>query len=642
MPPQPRASLTAVKHSASLLALALWAGIVTGLAEVAVIVGPLFGPDYAKRSRDAVWMIPTFDGALFVGLGGLLVVVGFLVRIRWTIAAGLFAGCGGLLVLLLFPQLHPAAVVIVAVGIGVQTVRLTGNRAARAAGGVRRTLPWLIGFVAVLAGAMLGWQAREEHARVEARGTARAGAPNVLLLILDTVRAADLSLYGYGRRTSPELDRFAERGTVFDQAFAAASWTAPSHASMFTGRWTVELDVTGVHSLSARWPTLAETLQHRGYATAAFVANQVYAGWESGVLRGFEHREDYPVSLWTAAASSAFGLGLYPSIRHTLRPLLNRVPLLWRLRLPPADQRPSAEDISGAFVRWLDHSRPTPFFAFLNFMDAHLPYTSPDSFRFRYRSTIPRPVSPAAFRAEPPKIRLTPADLRPKQDAYDGSITYLDSQLGRLLRELDRRRLLDSTLVIIVGDHGDEFAEHGLVDHGNSLYRLSLQVPLVVAFPGHVPADRRVAAPVTLRNLAATVLDLVDADSAILPGRSLARFWTETDAAPDTIIAGVRCTGNLPRWFPVSRGDLNSIAFDGLRYIRNEGDGGEELYDFEHDVLERWNLLESDSGRRIVPRYRAALAAVTGRADKSHGSGVPELCPNKGWMAGTRDNGPRP
>jgi arylsulfatase A-like enzyme len=201
--------------------------------------------------------------------------------------------------------------------------------------------------------------------------------------------------------------------------------------------------------------------------------------------------------------------------------------------------------------------------------------------------------------------------VRPRLDTYDGSIAYLDSQLGYLLRELQRRRLLDNTLVVVTSDHGDEFAEHGLVDHGNSLYRFTLQVPLLVWFPGHVPESRRVSAPVSLRNLAATVMDLLGTSRPpVLPGRSLARFWTEGGATPDTIVASVRRTRRRPAWYPASRGDLNSIAFDGWRYIRNEGDGAEELYDFDADLLERWNVVGTPEEDRLLPRYRATLRAL--------------------------------
>ena len=233
-------------------------------------------------------------------------------------------------------------------------------------------------------------------------------------------------------------------------------------------------------------------------------------------------------------------------------------------------------------------------------MDAHGPYTPPDSFLHRYQSPMPRPVSPYVFTENPP-VRLTPTDLRPKQDKYDGSIAYLDAELGRLFRELERRGVLDNTLVVLTADHGDEFAEHGFMGHGNTLYRLSVHVPLVLWFPGRIPAGRRVASPVSLQNLAATVLDLAAPGPGRLPGRSLARFWRSPDEAePDTIVATVRPPD----------GKLSSIAFGGRRYIRDDVTGTEELYDFEHDVLERWSLIASDSGRRVLPAYREALRRI--------------------------------
>jgi arylsulfatase A-like enzyme len=119
----------------------------------------------------------------------------------------------------------------------------------------------------------------------------------------------------------------------------------------------------------------------------------------------------------------------------------------------------------------------------------------------------------------------------------------------------------------------------------------------MVWLPGRVPAGRRVAAPVSLRNLAATILDLAAPGPGRLPGRSLARFWRGDAAEPDTIVATVR----------PPEGELSSIEFGGRRYILDEVTGSEELYDFEHDVLERWSLSTSDSGRQILPAYRAAL-----------------------------------
>jgi arylsulfatase A-like enzyme len=585
----------------SLLALAVWAGILTGFGELAKVGIDLFYSDFVNRSRDAVWMIPAFDAGLFALVGLVLVLIGVRIRVPWAIAAGLFAGLGTLLILLLVQRLHPLAAVAVAAGAGTQIARLAERRVPVASRLVRRSLPWLVGVVVVLGVATVSWRQVAERRLADSRPRAVSGAPNVLLLILDTVRAADLSLYGYARLTTPQLQHFAEGGAVFDRAFSVASWTLPSHASIFTGQWETALHVSWWDGLDEQWLTLTEALHARGYATAAFVANVGYVGWESGLSQGFEHYDDHPVTLWTATTGTAFGMQIYPRLRRVLAPALTRMPLLWRLRWPKLHEPRSAEKIGDSFLSWLDHGRPAPFFAFLNFMDAHMPYAPPDSFRSRFRSPLVRPVSRYAWLDEPP-VRLTPADVRPKQDVYDGSIAYLDSQLGHLFRELDRRGRLNNTLVIVTADHGDEFAEHGFVDHGNTLYRLSVQVPLVVWFPGRVPPGRRVAQPISLRNLAATVLDLTAPGWAPLPGRSLARFWMPGgDTTADTIVASVHRPDGL----------IASVAFDSLRYIRTDSSGTEELYDFNHDLLERWNLVESEAGRRLLPRYRAALGVTT-------------------------------
>ncbi len=580
-----------------ILALALAAGIVTGLGELAKVAADLLFSDFTTRSRDAIWMIPAVDGALFLALGLVLMLLRRRVRVPPWGAVGLFAGLGALLMLLLVQRLHPLAAVAVAAGVGTQAGRWVRPRVSASLGVVRRGLPWLVGVVVLAAGVSLGWRVVSERRLAASRPDPASGAPNILLLILDTVRAEELSLYGYPRATTPELERWAVRGTVFERAFSATSWTLPSHASIFTGQPEFVLDATWWGRLGPEWPTLAEALRGRGYATAGFIANSDYLGWDSGLTRGFEHYDDYPVSLWTAFSATSLGRVIYPALYQRLPVRLRR--LAPGLRLPHPAHHRSAEGIGDALLSWIDDRRGTPFFAFLNFMDAHTPYTPPDSFRNRYQTRLNRPVSPYAWSDRPP-VRLTPTDVRPKQDMYDGSIAYLDAELGRLFRELKRRGALENTLVVLTADHGDEFAEHGFVDHGSTLYRPSVQVPLVICFPGRVPAGRRVASPVSLRNLAATVLDLAAPGPGRLPGRSLARFWRGDEAAPDTIVTTVR----------PPEGELSSIEFDGRRYILDEVTGSEELYDFNHDVMERWSLVASDSGRRLLPAYRAALRKV--------------------------------
>src|SRR5262249_43485980 len=145
-----------------------------------------------------------------------------------------------------------------------------------------------------------GARAWSEHRRTAALPPPAPAARNVLLLVWDTVRAQNLSLHGYSRRTTPNLQRLAARGVQFRHAFATAPWTLPSHASLFTGRWPHELSANWKTPLDEQVPTLAGRLSSRGYDTAGFVANLDFCSRETGLGRGFVHYEDYPLSIWEA------------------------------------------------------------------------------------------------------------------------------------------------------------------------------------------------------------------------------------------------------------------------------------------------------------------------------------------------------
>ena len=154
------------------------------------------------------------------------------------------------------------------------------------------TIPGLVGAVLILAGTVFGgdWLKQQREA---ARPVPSTNSPNVLFIVLDTVRADRLSLYGYQRRTTPMLERLAKRGTRFDAARATVSWTLPSHASFFTGRWPHELDIQWTTPWRVNFPTLAQYVGSHGYGTAGFVANTTYCSYDSGLSSGFTHYEDY-------------------------------------------------------------------------------------------------------------------------------------------------------------------------------------------------------------------------------------------------------------------------------------------------------------------------------------------------------------
>lgn len=429
--------------------------------------------------------------------------------------------------------------------------------------------------------------------------------PNVLLIVLDTVRAKSLSLYGYERPTTPNLNRFARQGIVFESAIAPSSWTLPSHASMFTGRFPHQLSA-GWHSpLDGTHPTIAEMLQTHGYKTAGFVSNFSYCSYEQGLDRGFQHYEDYPVSWRQLVLSSSILRDLTSS--DTIR---NRIGYHEMLNRKPAGE------ITDRFLKWISQQNgQQPFFAFLNYYDAHEPYLPPPPYDTLFGPKRPADTEFAhlpSFITRRDKWKLSDRQIQYELDAYEGAIAYVDAEIGRLLDELEKQNLLASTLVIITSDHGEQFGEHGLYDHGTSLYRPLVEVPLLV-----LPFDKfglglRVKEPVTLCDLPVTICDLVGInDRAFFPGSSLRRFWDSSATLKNTpmpILTELTTGGKtVPSWYPIAKGDMQAIVAEGMFYIRN-GDGSEELYDFFNDRGETNNLADTDSYHQKLVRLRRLLS----------------------------------
>jgi len=212
---------------------------------------------------------------------------------------------------------------------------------------------------------------------------------------------------------------------------------------------------------------------------------------------------------------------------------------------------------------------------------------------------------------------LDDATIQHERDAYDGALAYVDDRLGALFGALKGRGLWDNTLVIITADHGEEFGEHRVFEHGYSLYLPSIHVPLIVSLPGRVPAGKRIQTPITLRDLASTIVDMLDLTrEAPFPGRSLARYW-EPSPAPrpvqeEPLLAELTQVTGQPAWFPASKGNMKSLVFQGMRYIKN-GDGAEELYNFSDDPWEVANLAASAAHTATLAQFRVLLARMVPR-----------------------------
>ncbi len=591
------------------LLVPIWLALLGAALEVVALSVQKQADPLLRISEDFVWMAPLALFTIVLPIVALAIVIG---RLRSEAGFALAVlGTSATVALNLFlavPHLAHYAALLLAAGVGVQITRLSLRDPAGVTRLARRTIVPVV--LMLVAGGGAVWYSLRPSPGPAAASAARADAPNVLLITLDTVRAANLGAYGYSRPTTPNLDRFAARGTVFERALTSSPWTLPSHGSMFTGRWAHELSANYTAPLDGAHPTLAEHLGAHGYTSAGFAANLGYCSHETGLGRGFHHYEDYPRSPGQIASSSTL-----------VRTIADNFRLRAWLRNDEHLNRVTAAEINERALAWISTHRDGPFFMFLNYFDAHEPYLPPAPYDTRFGPGRRRgKYSPLHRWLWDPKLantNLDEAERREEIDAYDGALAYLDSEVGRFLDDLERRGVLARTVVIITADHGEEFGEHGTYEHGYSLYRAGVHVPLIVVAPGS-EAPRRVSTAVSIRSLAATVVDLVGLSGTPFPGPSLAPFLRggsgnpTGDAFAEPLLAEVSFAPGHPAWFPTSKGDMTSVAHDGVRYIRN-GDGTEELYDFAGDPWEARNLAaQTDQAARLASS-RALLDSLMRR-----------------------------
>jgi arylsulfatase A-like enzyme len=383
------------------------------------------------------------------------------------------------------------------------------------------------------------------------RAAAGSQAPNVVLVVLDTVRAENLSLYGYARRTSPNLDALAAESLVFDRAISSGNYTLPSHASLFTGLLPGQhgarefLSGTEATGLSRDVETLASRLRASGFTTGGVSANFVYLAPWTGLQRGLEIFDDRPRRLLS-----------YHTYSFSLRRSLVSP------RPPPRDPEGwDGDSVTAAGSHFATRARE-PFFLFLNYLDAHVPYA---------------PLAGRKFRGDGvgSDVGLIPD--------YDSAIAYTDSALGKLVDGLRRASILDRTVLVITSDHGEFLGEHGFTYHHRGAYEEVLHVPLLVRYPKGLRRGR-VQRPFGLHEVHRLILDLVESrptgwvDAQEAEPRVLAQVWGRITSRDES--DGAR--GIEP--------GANVVYLDSFKMIgRSEGEN--ELYDLSKDPREEHNLL---------------------------------------------------
>ncbi len=288
---------------------------------------------------------------------------------------------------------------------------------------------------------------------LSACGRAPSAPPNIVLIVLDTVRADRLSCYGYHRPTSPRIDELCARGIRFDRASSTSTWTLPAHASVFTGLYPVEHGATQENATLGAGPaTLAEILSDRGYATLGVSANPIVSR-DAGFARGFDRFEE----TWREAR---------------------------RERAPGRDPHPNLDAVAK-----LLETAPEPFFLFVNFIEAHAPYAPPEPLRSRFLSDRATPAlveaaaaaSTSTFYLEPDAI--TAETFAVLSDLYDGEIAYVDALVGRLVESLETSGRLDRTMLVVTSDHGENLGDHRHFRHVFSLYVSTVRVTLIFVLP---------------------------------------------------------------------------------------------------------------------------------------------------------------
>lgn len=420
--------------------------------------------------------------------------------------------------------------------------------------------------------------------------------PNIVLVVVDTLRADHLTPYGYSRPTTPNVQALlADRGVVVDEAYAPAPWTIPSIVSLLASRWPGELLSTdpGAAALPPNVPNIATALRSLGYETAAFVGNPTL---DKGL--GFANGFD------TYVLPESLVAGL---------------------------EKDHADRITTHALKWLrDSPHEKPFFIYAHYLDPHDPYDNPEvvdnrsPFESATTSTLSGRDVHGVFLGKIP-LRDPAADVAHLSALYDTEIQYFDGSLRWLLAAFEGERLGD-TLFVLTADHGEELYDHGGWKHGRTLYQEQLRVPMVWRWDGRLPAGIRVGGPVRLLDVAPTLLD---AAGGIAPdswqGRSLLPLLQGEGRGRRPFLFAQHLADGPPRAALVGK-RWKLILFDRRRAFAPGGELEDilyhqelrrlsriELYDLEHDPGEHRNLAAQrpDLVAALAPQLEARLAEQT-------------------------------
>ena len=413
--------------------------------------------------------------------------------------------------------------------------------------------------------------------------------PNVILIVMDTVRADHLSLYDYKRDTTPNLIKFSEEATVFANVFSTGAMTLPSHASIFTGLYSRQHgthndppDFPYGHPLDDKFLTLAEILSSNGYLTSGIVSNYGFLNNEFGLHQGFQYLDfRFPLPF----LSKQLNFLLRNKVRKLLIPFCSPDAFETVYR----DAREINKEVFGSLDK-LKHNGKQ-FFLFINYMDAHFPYIPPAPFdnlfpgkdeKFtakRYESLYENVLKL--------KQKVTEKEYNHLVSQYDSEITYIDHNLGKLFSRLKELGLYDNSIIVITSDHGEIFGRRNLLQHGLSVYQDQVSVPLIIRF-SNSGTNTIVKENVSIVDIFPTILDeLGYMYPSEISGISLKKLKSDNSRE---IITESYINGGHPNWHQRFNRTEHAIISGPLKFI-NSTAGKRELYDLLNDPNEEKNRL---------------------------------------------------
>jgi arylsulfatase A-like enzyme len=429
------------------------------------------------------------------------------------------------------------------------------------------------------------------------------GKPNILWIVMDTVRADHLSCYGYYRDTTPNIDEIASEGILFENAISAAPWTPPSHASMFTGMFPSRHGMDAEHMwLDEDFQTVAEVLRLHGYRTFAY-SNNPHIDPTRNLSQGFDTLEV------TQGGKLKAGSQLTDLLKATEIKIIIQNYLL---------MDDGARRTNEVVKKWISdaHQEETPFFVFINYMEAHARYHPPESYAMPY---LPEDVNMAEAMSVGKgllpyitgRVEYDAEDFEILRALYDGEISYLDFKMGQLFDYMEELKILDNTILIIAADHGENFGEHHLVQHAFCVYDTLLHVPLIIRYPASFEAGIRVDEQVQLTDIFPTLLDITGIDwneKGLLQGRSLVKGGQESESAFAIAeyaiwIQEIKKLAEDYRKFDISKyaRRLKTVRTEEFKYIW-ASDGRDELYNIRQDPGELDNIIEDEPEKAMEMR----------------------------------------